>query len=227
MLLLYALAIGLARGFRRRTLMRVGIAIVTAGIVVFLVRSVLVSQVTNSLVKSEAVKPAAHAVLSIGTSMLSEIAGAFVVVGVPLIAAAWFAGPARLAARGRQAIAPFLREQAQWTYGIVAGDDAPDLHLAADPGHRQTRRDHHVPRPGLPRHLRPAPPDRRRIPRRAAGQRLSAVRCGDGQARDLRAIGRAERAPGRQEGLRRAKPTRGHDLAVTGRDEEGGGPGGA
>lgn len=118
---LYALAIGLARGFRRRTLMRVGIAIVSAGIVVFLVRTVLVSQVTNSLVKSEAVKPAAHAVLSIGTSMLAEIAGAFVVVGVPLIVAAWFAGPARLATKGRQAIAPFLREQAAWTYGIVAG----------------------------------------------------------------------------------------------------------
>jgi hypothetical protein len=119
--LLYALAIGLARGFRRRTLMRVGIAIVSAGVVVFVIRTILVSQVTDSLVKTEAAKPAAHAVLSIGTSMLAEIAGAFVVVGVPLIAAAWFAGPARLATRGRQAIAPFLREQAQWTYGIVAG----------------------------------------------------------------------------------------------------------
>jgi hypothetical protein len=100
--------------------MTVGIAIVTAGIVVFLARTVLVSAVTNSLVKTEAAKPAAHAVLTIGTSMLSEIAGAFVFVGVPLIAAAWFAGPARLATKGRQAIAPFLREQAGWTYGIVA-----------------------------------------------------------------------------------------------------------
>jgi len=119
--LLFALAIGLARGFRRRTLMRVGVAIVSAGVVVFLVRTILVSQVTDSLVKTEPAKPAAHAVLSIGTSMLAEIAGAFVVVGVPLIAAAWFAGPARLATSGRQVIAPFLREQAPWTYGIVAG----------------------------------------------------------------------------------------------------------
>jgi hypothetical protein len=119
--LLFALAIALARGFRRRTLMRVGIAIGSAGAFVFLIRTLLVSQVTDSLVKSEAAKPAAHAVLSIGTSMLAEIAGAFIVVAVPLIAAAWFAGPARLARRGRQAIAPFLREQVQWTYGIVAG----------------------------------------------------------------------------------------------------------
>jgi hypothetical protein len=117
--LLFALAIGLARGFRRRTLMRVGIAIVSAGVVVFLIRTILVSQVTDSLVKTEAAKPAAHAVLTIGTSMLAEIAGAFVVVGVPLIAAAWFAGPASLAVKGRRAIAPFLRERPEWTYGIV------------------------------------------------------------------------------------------------------------
>ena len=118
--LLYALAIGLARGFRRRTLMTVGIAILAAGIVVFLARNILVNQVTDSLVKTESVKPAAHAVLTIATSMLSEIAGAFIIVGIPLIAAAWFAGPARLAVNARRRIAPFLRDQPGWTYGIVA-----------------------------------------------------------------------------------------------------------
>ena len=118
--LLYALAIGLARGFRRRTLMTVGIAILAAGIVVFLARNILVNQVTDSLVKTESVKPAAHAVLTIATSMLSEIAGAFIIVGIPLIAAAWFAGPARLAVDARRRIAPFLRDQPGWTYAIVA-----------------------------------------------------------------------------------------------------------
>ena len=58
---------------------------------------------------------------TIATSMLSEIAGAFIIVGIPLVAAAWFAGPARLAVRARRAIAPFLRERPEWTYGIVAG----------------------------------------------------------------------------------------------------------
>jgi hypothetical protein len=118
--LLYALTIWLARGYRRRTLMNVGIAIVFAGVLVFLARTVIVSQVTDSLVKTDSVRPAANAVISIATSMLSQIAGAFVVVGVPLIAAAWFAGPARLAVRGRRAIAPFLRDQPGWTFGIVA-----------------------------------------------------------------------------------------------------------
>ena len=44
---------------------------------------------------------------------------AFIIVGIPLIAAAWFAGPARLAVRGRRAIAPFLREQPALTFAIV------------------------------------------------------------------------------------------------------------
>jgi hypothetical protein len=118
--LLYALAVFLARGRRRRTLMEVGIAIIAAGLVVFAARKVVESGVTNSLVKVEANRPAAGAVVSIATSMLSEIAGAFVFVGVPLIAAAWFAGPAKLAVRARRAIAPFLADNPIAVYGIVA-----------------------------------------------------------------------------------------------------------
>jgi hypothetical protein len=118
---LYALAILLARGFRRRTLMNVGIAAIFVGLLVFIAREILITQVADSLVKSESIRPAAHAALSIGTAMLTEVAGAFIVVGVPLLAAGWFAGPARLAVRARKAIAPFLRERPEWTYGIVGG----------------------------------------------------------------------------------------------------------
>lgn len=119
--LLYALAVFLARGRRRRALMTVGIAIVAAGLVVFAARKIVESGVTNSLVKVEANKPAVSSVVSIATSMLAEIAGAFVFVGIPLIAAAWFAGPARLAVRMRRAIAPFVRDHPEATFGIVAG----------------------------------------------------------------------------------------------------------
>lgn len=104
--------------------MKVGIAIAFAGAVVLLARTALVSQVTDSLVKSDSVRPAATAVVSIATSMLSDIAGACAVVGVALIAAAWFAGPAQIAVTGRRAIAPFLRDRPNWTYGIVAATTA-------------------------------------------------------------------------------------------------------
>jgi hypothetical protein len=116
---LYALAIVLARGRRRKTLMTVGIAIVFAGVIVLAGRSLLESQTVSALVKSDANRPAASEVVSIATSMLSEIAGAFVIVGIPLILAGWFAGPARLAVRARRAIAPFLREQPGLTFAIT------------------------------------------------------------------------------------------------------------
>jgi hypothetical protein len=119
--LLYVLAVFLARGRRRRALMTVGIAIVAAGLVVFAARRIVESGVTNSLVKTEANKPAVSSIVSIATSMLAQIAGAFVFVGVPLIAAAWFAGPTRLAVRMRRAIAPFLGDHPEATFGIVAG----------------------------------------------------------------------------------------------------------
>ena len=119
--LLYALAIGLARGFRRRTLMSVGIALSIAGIAVLIGRGIIVSQVSDALVKTEAVRPAGRAVLSIATLRLSEIAGAFIVVGVPLIGAAWLAGPASAAVRARREIAPFLHDHPGWAYAITAG----------------------------------------------------------------------------------------------------------
>jgi hypothetical protein len=119
--LLYALAVFLARGRRRRALMTVGIAVVAVGLLVFAARRIVESGVVNSLVKVDANRPAVGSIVSIATSMLSEIAGAFVCVGIPLIAAAWFAGPARLAVRMRRAIAPFMREHPEATFGIVAG----------------------------------------------------------------------------------------------------------
>ncbi|MGO9489236.1 MAG: hypothetical protein ACLQBB_09460 [Solirubrobacteraceae bacterium] len=119
--LLYALAIFLATGYRRRTLITVGIAAVLVGIIVLIGRTVLITQLTDSLVKTESVRPAAHAVLSIATSKLTEVAGAFIVIGVPLILAGWFAGPQRYARAARRRIAPFLRERPDWTYGIVTG----------------------------------------------------------------------------------------------------------
>ncbi len=117
--LLYALAIVLARGRRRRTLMTVGFAIIVAGVVVLAGRELIRTQAADSLVKNDANLPAAQAVLSIATSMLSEIAGAFVIVGIPLVAAAWFAGPSKWGTSARRSIAPFLRDEPVWVFVIV------------------------------------------------------------------------------------------------------------
>jgi FtsH-binding integral membrane protein len=52
--------------------------------------------------------------------MLSEIAGAFVIIGVPLIAAAWFAGPARWATSTRSKLAPLMGAHPLGALGAVA-----------------------------------------------------------------------------------------------------------
>jgi hypothetical protein len=119
--LLYALAIFLARGRRRRTLMSVGLAGVIAGLIGLAARSIVESAITNSLVQDASIKPAVRATIGIATQILATIAGAFILVGVVLVIAAWFAGPARPAVAARRAIAPFLRENPVGTFGIVIG----------------------------------------------------------------------------------------------------------
>src|SRR5947209_9138333 len=119
--LLYGLAILLARGHRRQTLRTVGFAIVAAGAVAFLARSILESQITNSLVHDASIRPAVDATIAIGTSMITEIAGAFVFVGVFVIGAAWFAGRTGPAVAGRRVLAPYLRDQPVWSFLAAAG----------------------------------------------------------------------------------------------------------
>jgi hypothetical protein len=116
----YAAAIGLARGRRRRTLMSVGWGMVTAGVLVLLGRSFLISQVPASVVSDASLRPAAAAVAAIATSMLPEIAAEFVVVGLIVVGAAWLAGPARAARATRRACAPFLRDRPGVAYAILA-----------------------------------------------------------------------------------------------------------
>lgn len=119
--LLYALAIVLARGHRRRVLMTVGFAGVFGGVLVLFGRSLLISQIPGSLTNDASLKPTIAAVISIATEILSQVASACIIVGILLIAAGWFAGPARVARAAREAIAPFLRDHAGPTYAIVLG----------------------------------------------------------------------------------------------------------
>ena len=116
---LFALAIVLAPGRRRRTLMKVGFAGILAGVLVLLGRSILHSQVPGALTNDASLKPTIAAVITISTAILSDVAGACIVIGIPLILAGWFAGPSRVATSGRQVIAPFLREHAPESYGIA------------------------------------------------------------------------------------------------------------
>ena len=137
--LLYALAVFLAAGHRRRTLMTVGFAAIFAGIVVFFGRNILQTQITNSLTDDASLRPAIRATIAIGTQLLVEVAGAVTFMGVLLVIAAWFAGPARIARAAREAIAPFLRRQPGRHLRDHARAARAPVHLGPDsrpPGHR-------------------------------------------------------------------------------------------
>jgi|tagenome__1003787_1003787.scaffolds.fasta_scaffold20951647_2 hypothetical protein len=116
---MFGLAVFLARDRRRHTLMTVGIDIVLAGVLVLIARRVLGNHVVDALATTDAVRPAAEDVWSIGTGILQNVAQAMVIGGIPIIFCAWLAGPQRPAVAFRRTVAPWLRESPGVTYGVV------------------------------------------------------------------------------------------------------------
>jgi hypothetical protein len=115
-----ALAVYLARGRRRETLLVAGLCLMAAGLAVLVARSIAGGYVVDQLATTDGVRPAAQDAWSIGTRMLHDVAQATVVIGIPLVAAAWVAGPYRPAVALRRAAAPTLRERPALTYSLVA-----------------------------------------------------------------------------------------------------------
>ena len=118
-ILLFALAVYLARARRRRTLRTTGWCFVLIGVVLLLIRRIGGDAVVNGLVKVPANKPAVHDVWNIGTSLLHNIAVAMIVYGIVIVAAAWLAGPTRPATAVRKFLAPSLRQSPAVAYSVV------------------------------------------------------------------------------------------------------------
>ena len=113
---LFALAIWLDAGRRRKTLRTTGWCFFGIGVLLLLARRAGGDAIVNSLVKVPANKPAAHEVWTIGTSLLYQIAVAMVLYGLLIVLAAWLAGRTRPAVGLRRALAPWLREHALGSY---------------------------------------------------------------------------------------------------------------
>ena len=120
-ILLFALAVYLARGRRRRTLRTTGWCFVLIGAALLLIRRVAGDAVVDGLVKVPSNKPAVHQVWNIGTSLLRDIAVAMIVYGIVIVASAWLAGPTRPATEIRKALAPKLRDSPAVAYYVVGG----------------------------------------------------------------------------------------------------------
>jgi hypothetical protein len=117
---MFALAVYLARGRRHQTLIAVGTAFIGAGLFVVVARGIIGNKVVDSLATTEAVRPAAQAAWSIGTSVLADVAWSTMFIGVPVILAGLLAGPTRTATRLRRLMAPYLSDRPDITFGALA-----------------------------------------------------------------------------------------------------------
>ena len=116
---LFALAVYLARGWRREALRAVGFAFIVVGIAVAAARGLAGDYVVDSLATTASVEPAVSDAWEIGTSLLSAGAGALIFYGIVILLGAWLAGQGSIATRARQGIAPLLHQRATGYAGLV------------------------------------------------------------------------------------------------------------
>src|SRR5262245_17171132 len=110
-LVLFALAVWLARGRRWLVVLGYGLGLVASGLAAIAIRSALKGPLVDSLAKTEEAKvPAEHA-WDIGTALLHSIATSVIVLGVLVVIASFLASPANSAVSIRQALAPAFRER--------------------------------------------------------------------------------------------------------------------
>ncbi len=117
-LALLALAVYLARGYRRRALLGVGASLLIVGVILLVVRRVAGDAIVGALT-SDQTEPAGAAVWLIATDLLANVAIALIAYGALSLAGAWMAGPTRLAVRMRRALAPTMRERPVIVFSAV------------------------------------------------------------------------------------------------------------
>jgi hypothetical protein len=118
---MFALAVYLARGRRRRALRTVGWCFVAIGVLLLLIRRVGGNTIVDELVKIPSNKPAVHEIWNISTSLLYALAVALVGYGLVFVGSAWLAGGTRPAMFLREKMAPTLRESPGTAYAVAGG----------------------------------------------------------------------------------------------------------
>ncbi len=119
-LALFALAIWIARGRRRKLLLGVGVSILAVGLIVLVVRRFAGEYLVNALNTNTDDKQAVSAAWAIGTELLRNVGFNAIIYGVGIIFAAWIAGPSRAATWSRRSLAPTMRDFPVLIYCAVA-----------------------------------------------------------------------------------------------------------
>ena len=118
-LVMFAAALYLAVGERRKTLRNIGWAFILVGLLVLVVRRFGGNYAVNSLTTTQYRHPA-HQVWEIYTSQLRDLGWATIFYGVLGVLGAVLAGPTHIATRARAHIAPVLNENQGIAWVVVA-----------------------------------------------------------------------------------------------------------
>jgi hypothetical protein len=119
-LVLYAVAIWSARGWRREMLRAVGFSFIAIGVIDLLARNAGGDAVVGSLSEASTADTAVLHAWEIGTSLLKETAESLIIYGLVMVFAAWLAGPSKVSTSMRYALTPYLR-QPKYAYMTLAG----------------------------------------------------------------------------------------------------------
>lgn len=104
---------------RPRGIVYAGLSLLAAGLLLLVVRRAGGHYVVDRLIDSGTDGPAANATWSVATSLLREISGTVVVLGVCTIASGWLAGGTAWARASRRFAAPALTAHAGFVYASV------------------------------------------------------------------------------------------------------------
>jgi hypothetical protein len=119
--LMYAGALALASGLRRRILLEIGVGVIAAALVSLILRRWAESYVVNGLVHNEGVRPAVREILAIATTDWRDRALWLLGTGAFAIFAGWLAGPFDGAVRLRSFVADPLERHPGWfVAGVIA-----------------------------------------------------------------------------------------------------------
>jgi hypothetical protein len=109
-ILLYVLAIALAKGRRRRAVIWMGTSFVVVALLVLITSSLARGPVIDSLSQTSSVVPAVGDIYDISVELLRRMAGSLLFTGILVLLAAMVAGPYKWAIAVRKFFAPYFRD---------------------------------------------------------------------------------------------------------------------
>jgi hypothetical protein len=118
-LIVLGVAVWLARGHRRETLVNAALTAVIAAILVLLLRRIVGNQVVGDLGQTATAQSAALSVWTIGTSVLAQVARTVLLIALLLVLAGWLSGPAKWATSLRRLARPALIGSPMMVHGVV------------------------------------------------------------------------------------------------------------